>query len=69
MTACRVNESHGAGQTPWPWLIPPSGKVNRPPQIPAGMAVTAEVKTGKRRAIEYFLSPLLQCGNESLRER
>jgi hypothetical protein len=47
----------------------PSGKVNRPPQIPAGMAVTAEIKTGKRRAIEYFLSPLLQYGNESLRER
>jgi hypothetical protein len=25
--------------------------------------------TGKRRVIEYFLSPLLQYGNESLRER
>lgn len=34
-----------------------------------GMAVTAEIKTGKRRVIEYFLSPLLQYGNESLRER
>ncbi len=26
-------------------------------------------KTGKRRVIEYFMSPLLQHGNESLRER
>ena len=34
-----------------------------------GMAVTVEIKTGKRRVIEYFLSPLLQYGNESLRER
>jgi hemolysin D len=34
-----------------------------------GMAVTAEIKTGKRRVIEYFLAPLLQYGEESLRER
>lgn len=34
-----------------------------------GMAVSAEVKTGKRRVIEYFLSPLLKFGHESLRER
>lgn len=34
-----------------------------------GMAVTVEVKTGRRRVIEYFLSPLLQYKNESLRER
>jgi hemolysin D len=34
-----------------------------------GMAVTVEVKTGTRRVIEYFLSPLIQYGGESLRER
>lgn len=34
-----------------------------------GMAVTVEVKTGRRRVIEYFLSPLLQYQSESLRER
>ena len=34
-----------------------------------GMAVSAEVKTGRRRVIEYFLNPLLQYRNESLRER
>lgn len=30
---------------------------------------TAEVKTGQRQVIEYFLSPLVQYGQESLRER
>ena len=34
-----------------------------------GMAVTVEIKTGKRRVIEYFLSPLIQHASESLRER
>ena len=34
-----------------------------------GMAVTVEVKTGRRRLIEYFLSPLIQYGDESFRER
>lgn len=34
-----------------------------------GMAVTVEVKTGRRRLIEYFLSPLIQAANESVRER
>lgn len=34
-----------------------------------GMATMVEIKTGSRRVIEYFLSPLLQYQNESLRER
>jgi hemolysin D len=34
-----------------------------------GMAVSVEIKTGKRRVIEYFLNPLLQYGHESLQER
>lgn len=37
--------------------------------LSAGMAVSVEIKTGKRRVVEYFLSPLLQHGSESLRER
>ncbi|WP_137924498.1 HlyD family type I secretion periplasmic adaptor subunit [Cupriavidus sp. 2SB] len=37
--------------------------------ISPGMLVTAEIKTGKRRLIEYFLSPLIQHTSESLRER
>lgn len=38
-------------------------------RLSPGMAVTAEIKTGKRRVIEYFLSPLMAHGSESLRER
>jgi hemolysin D len=34
-----------------------------------GMAVTVEIKTSKRRLIEYLLSPLLKSVKESLRER
>jgi hemolysin D len=33
------------------------------------MEVSVEIKTGKRRLIEFFLSPLLQYKDESLRER
>jgi hemolysin D len=38
-------------------------------RLTPGMAVTVEIKTGKRRVIEYFLSPLLEHANESLKER
>ncbi|UZE50497.1 HlyD family type I secretion periplasmic adaptor subunit [Rhodopseudomonas sp. P2A-2r] len=34
-----------------------------------GMAVTVEIKTGRRRVIEYLLSPLLRYGHEAARER
>ena len=34
-----------------------------------GMAVTVEIKTGTQSVASYFLSPLEQVGNESLRER
>lgn len=38
-------------------------------RLSPGMAVGVEIKTGKRRVIEYFLSPLMQYGHESLKER
>lgn len=38
------------------------------PLVP-GMAVAAEIKTGRRRVLDYFLSPLLQYQHESFRER
>lgn len=38
-------------------------------RLTPGMSVVVEIKTGKRRLIEYFLSPLLQAGHESIRER
>ena len=34
-----------------------------------GMNVPAEIKTGRRRVIEFLLSPLQRAGSESLRER
>jgi hemolysin D len=34
-----------------------------------GMNVSAEIKTGKRRIIEFLLSPVQRAGSESLRER
>jgi len=37
--------------------------------LQAGMAVTAEIHTGRRRVIEYLMSPLLEHINDSLRER
>lgn len=34
-----------------------------------GMNVTAEIKTGQRRVIEFLLSPIHKAGSEGLRER
>jgi hemolysin D len=37
--------------------------------LTSGMAVTAEIKTGQRRIIEYLLSPLARHSQQALRER
>ncbi|MCP3447324.1 HlyD family type I secretion periplasmic adaptor subunit [Bradyrhizobium sp. CCGUVB14] len=34
-----------------------------------GMAVTAEIKTGRRKIIDYLLSPLARHGQQAMRER
>lgn len=34
-----------------------------------GMAVTAEIKTGKRRVLEYLFAPLVEVTNRAMRER
>ena len=41
----------------------------KPVNLSPGMAVTAEIKTGTRRLIEFFLSPLLKSVQETARER
>ena len=41
----------------------------KPVRLSPGMNLTAEIKTGQRRVIEYLLSPVQRAGNESLRER
>lgn len=37
--------------------------------LSAGMSVSAEVKTGQRRIIEFLLSPVVQHLDEGARER
>ena len=41
----------------------------KPIRLAPGMNVTAEVKTGKRRVIDFLLSPIRQVTNQSLKER
>ncbi len=41
----------------------------KPIRLAPGMNITAEIKTGKRRVIEYLLSPVQSYAKESLRER
>ncbi|NJB93834.1 HlyD family type I secretion membrane fusion protein [Xanthomonas arboricola] len=38
-------------------------------RLNAGMSLSAEIKTGKRRVIDYLLSPFQQHTTEALRER
>jgi hemolysin D len=38
-------------------------------ELEPGMAVTAEIKTGRRRVIDYLLSPSLRYAQEAGRER
>ena len=38
-------------------------------KLSPGMNLTAEIKTGRRRIIEYLLSPIQRAASESLRER
>ena len=47
------------------WMQVDNRKVNLAP----GMSVAVEIKTGQRRLIEYFLSPLLRFKQKSLSER
>ena len=37
--------------------------------LSAGMAVTAEIKTGQRRIIDYLLSPIKEVNSEAMHER
>jgi hemolysin D len=42
---------------------------NKRVKLSPGMAVSVEVKTGHRRVLEYFLSPLMEYQSESFKER
>ena len=41
----------------------------RPMRLVPGMAIAAEIQLGRRRVVEFFLSPLLKRTYEALRER
>ena len=45
------------------------GKDGAKSAIASGMTATAEVKTGKRRIIDFILSPIAKAGSEAGRER
>jgi hemolysin D len=82
--AINLNQTQQQGRTANP-ALPASGPLVFPVKIALvretifadgenirltpGMSVVAEVKTGDRRVIEYFLSPLLKLKDEALRER
>ena len=42
---------------------------NRWEKLQPGMSVTVEIKTGKRRLIEFFLAPFLRYQDEAMKER
>ncbi len=39
------------------------------PNLSPGMSITLEIKTGKRKLIEYLLAPLQEYQSEAMRER
>ncbi|MGQ3032050.1 MAG: HlyD family type I secretion periplasmic adaptor subunit, partial [Ferrovibrionaceae bacterium] len=41
----------------------------RPQALTPGMALTAEIKTGDRRIIDYLMSPIVRYRDEAMRER
>ena len=41
----------------------------KPVRLSAGMALSAEIQTGRRRVIDFLWSPLVKVGSEGLRER
>lgn len=83
--AVNLNQTQQQGARPQASVLPAQGPLVFPVKIAlaketiwadgeevrltAGMSVVAEVKTGNRRVIEYFLSPIMKLKDEALRER
>lgn len=55
---CRVQIDHTDIQVKDKWV-----------NLSPGMSVMVEIKTGKRKLIEYFLSPIMRYKQEAIRER
>ena len=73
-----MSVSHDAAQDEQLGLVFPARiRLDRPEldiggvkvRMSAGMSLSAEIKTGRRRVIDYLLSPLQQHAQEALRER
>jgi len=69
-TECVVDEKRGPGdfakvERAQQYL---TGRGREAPLQP-GMTVTADIRTGERRLLEYVLGPMLRYRDESLRER
>lgn len=47
----------------------PNAVEGRQGHVGAGMNVTADIRTGQRRMLEYFLAPMLRYQQEAIRER
>ena len=73
MEAQNDEQAHQAGQPTYVALVSLGATTIRTEdgvsQLEPGMAVTAEIKTGRRAVISYLLSPLLRLRQEGLRER
>jgi hemolysin D len=83
--AVSLNQAQQQGGRPPSSLLPSQGPLVFPVKIALsrdvirvdgedvkltpGMSVAAEIKTGNRRVIEYFLSPILKVKDEALKER
>lgn len=53
-------------------IVPDVTRINvdgRLMPLSPGMAVTVEVKTGKRRILEYLFSPLAEISSQAMQER
>ena len=51
------------------WSAPPFRWKTKWVTLSPGMALSVEIKTGQCLLIEFFFSPLLKYGQESIRER
>ena len=71
MTADAVNDEKTGAIFPATLTLGQGARSTSTASHPAepGDELTAEIKTGKRRVIEYLLSPVQRAFNESLNER
>ena len=65
--AIECGEQGSNGTQKFPLDTNPDAHLCRKAKI--GMSVTAEIPTGRRRILDYLLSPMIETVHESSRER